>query len=104
MHLAPLLETALERFRLNEEQARVLRRVAAWVDSPEESTTPPTLLVHGVFGAGKSHLLVSVLWYLQRALLGVTRGVMFCKGVVREASGVVRHGVVAWLPPHAADP
>ena len=72
-HLAPLLETALERFRLNEEQARVLRRVAAWVDSPEESTTPPTLLVHGVFGAGKSHLLVSVLWYLQRALLGVTR-------------------------------
>ena len=87
--LAALLKTSFERFRLNPEQAVVLRRVAQWLGYAEPpgatgagggdgdgsgcSVSAPALLVHGVFGAGKSHLLVAILWFLQRALRRANR-------------------------------
>ena len=84
--LRSLFSAALARFTLNAEQAVVLRQVADWfelrghppVGTADDGTDaaaappPPVVLVHGVFGSGKSKLLVAVLWMLQR-LLPATR-------------------------------
>ena len=58
-----ILERAQATFRLNEEQAAVLTSVSKWFTCTGEAskgrTSEPVLLVHGVFGAGKSFLLVA---------------------------------------------
>lgn len=81
-----MLATTLERFRLNAEQQTVLEQLAEWLKADlgaaaDRSRRPPcpVLLVHGVFGAGKSHLLVCALWFLQRALRGASRRGRPCK-------------------------
>eukprot|EP00698_Gefionella_okellyi_P025136 TRINITY_DN908_c0_g1_i13.p1 TRINITY_DN908_c0_g1~~TRINITY_DN908_c0_g1_i13.p1 ORF type:complete len:1112 (-),score=206.45 TRINITY_DN908_c0_g1_i13:2216-5551(-) len=50
----------VERYHLNEDQAKVLHDAVGWFDTLDSSAsfTTPVLLVHGVFGAGKSHLMV----------------------------------------------
>ncbi|ORZ23830.1 AAA domain-domain-containing protein [Lobosporangium transversale] len=63
------IQDAVERFRLNHEQAAVLRafaqtvvRAPRWVQKPPD--TPPILLVHGVYGAGKSFLIAVLIVFI----------------------------------------
>lgn len=78
-----LAEETVAVSQLNPDQAEVLRRVAEWL-APAAGTTraPPVLLAHGVFGAGKSFMLVTILRYLS-ALLGAARVPVSGAGAVR---------------------
>ena len=58
---------------------------------------PPVILVHGVFGAGKSHLLVAMLWFLQRALRGASRHGRPCKVLLAALTNVAVDNVVEGL-------
>ena len=58
---------------------------------------PPVILVHGVFGAGKSHLLVAMLWLLQRALRGASRHGRPCKVLLAALTNVAVDNVVEGL-------
>lgn len=72
--LAPLpntvVDNALREFladhRLNDDQAAVFKRAAAWLKSERDGSAPsePIALVHGVFGSGKSHMLVLLIIFL----------------------------------------
>ena len=59
-----------DRFSLNEEQRTALHRVSQWIIGSDQATneidtTPhPIVLVHGVFGAGKSVLLVAIVLFI----------------------------------------
>ena len=53
--------------RLNDDQAAVIDRLAAWVAAPAPRP-PATVLVHGPFGCGKSALLVAATAFLARKL------------------------------------
>jgi hypothetical protein len=55
------------------------------------------ILVHGVFGAGKSHLLVAMLWFLQRALRGASRHGRPCKVLLAALTNVAVDNVVEGL-------
>lgn len=58
-----LIEETITEHSLNDDQADVLRSLLPWFQSP---CTEPVRLVHGVFGAGKSHLLVVIILFLAR--------------------------------------
>lgn len=81
--LHAIVEESVQRYSLNDDQATVLRSLASWCApnhasehpcasltiSPTRfrpSCTDPVRLVHGVFGAGKSHLLVVIILCLSR--------------------------------------
>eukprot|EP00887_Chlorella_sp_A99_P002672 scaffold6.g2672.t1 len=55
-------DTVIRRFSLNQEQAEVVRSVAAWCQPGGGGS--PICLVHGPFGSGKSTLLVALLHFL----------------------------------------
>ena len=61
---------AIEDGRLNEDQAIALKSCAHWLhaidddDNSSSSSPPPILLVHGVFGSGKSHAMCIILKFL----------------------------------------
>jgi hypothetical protein len=66
---------AIQEGRLNEDQAQVLRSCALWLkalddddynngDCSNKMPSPPILLVHGVFGSGKSHAMCVILRFL----------------------------------------
>ena len=63
-------EEIVERFGLNEDQIKVLWRCASWLAPPEEDLDlngrrdRECVLVHGVFGSGKSYLLVALVIFL----------------------------------------
>ena len=106
-----LLAETLARFRLNPEQEAVLRQVAAWLpggaSSTSSPTAPPVVLVHGVFGAGKSHLLVCVLSFLQRALIGAARNGKPIKVLLAAMTNVAVDNVLEGLiarAPEGSDP
>ncbi|GAQ88406.1 RNA helicase nonsense mRNA reducing factor [Klebsormidium nitens] len=67
---AMLALRTVERFRLNEDQAAVLRRCASWYDRDQltgdsrKAFNPALCLVHGTFGSGKSTLLVALIFFL----------------------------------------
>jgi len=78
-----LLLAAVAEFRLNQDQAEVLRCVVGWFGPAAQGSgtagptgggaggggsSPPVVLVHGAFGAGKSHLLAAALWLIRRLL------------------------------------
>ena len=50
----------LDYFYLNDDQTAVLRRVSDWFIAPSTRTSD-VIVVHGVFGSGKSHALAAVL-------------------------------------------
>lgn len=54
-------------FGLNSDQQQVVRRVGAWFRSGRDAAGP-VVLVHGVFGSGKSHLLAAVCLLLSTLL------------------------------------
>eukprot|EP00940_MAST-03C_sp_MAST-3C-sp2_P002735 g2735.t1 len=63
-------------FGLNEEQSSVIRIVASWFRSDGDGSRSTSCssrfaLTHGIFGSGKSHLLVAVVHMLHR--IGVAR-------------------------------
>ncbi|KAK3818037.1 MAG: hypothetical protein JOS17DRAFT_387115 [Linnemannia elongata] len=67
------LQDTIEKYVLNYEQATVLRsfahtvvRAPGW--SPSSSEPPPILLVHGVFGAGKSFLIAVLIVFIDTLL------------------------------------
>jgi hypothetical protein len=69
LRLAPSVHTDLQQFiddyHLNTDQAEVFRRVATWFQLPKANVPPqPIVLVHGVFGSGKSHMLVILIMFL----------------------------------------
>jgi AAA domain/DNA helicase ZGRF1-like, N-terminal domain/GRF zinc finger len=75
--LAALERDVVERFRLNADQARVLRDCARWLSASDASAdvhiecatdAPPVVMVHGVFGSGKSYLTVALIHFLSSAL------------------------------------
>eukprot|EP01028_Stygiella_incarcerata_P006999 TRINITY_DN28518_c0_g1_i3.p1 TRINITY_DN28518_c0_g1~~TRINITY_DN28518_c0_g1_i3.p1 ORF type:complete len:678 (+),score=175.00 TRINITY_DN28518_c0_g1_i3:1051-3084(+) len=53
-----------ENYHLNDEQKDVLRYVASWYSEQASERKPPVLLVQGVFGSGKSHLLIALLAFM----------------------------------------
>jgi hypothetical protein len=53
------LRTIFGRFKLNDDQASVIRSAVDWFRPG--GTTPSAVLVHGVFGAGKTHTLVALI-------------------------------------------
>ena len=60
-------EAIITQFKLNPEQAQVLRHVATWATTPSPAANKnnsPVCLVFGPFGCGKSTLLVAVLHLL----------------------------------------
>lgn len=65
-------------FGLNDDQRGVLAHCAGWLrgGAPEGGARPsgPIALVHGVFGAGKSHLLVAVASCLARLVAALPAG------------------------------
>ena len=60
-------------------------------------------MVHGVFGAGKSHLLVCVLHFLQRALRGATRAGKPIKVLLAALTNVAVDNVLGGLIARAAE-
>lgn len=63
------IQDTIDQYRLNQEQAQVLRdfarmviRAPGWVQKTPDS--PPVLLVHGVFGAGKSFLIAVLIVFI----------------------------------------
>ncbi|KAG7669212.1 hypothetical protein Ndes2526B_g05511 [Nannochloris sp. 'desiccata'] len=62
---AELAEAVIRKFKLNAEQATVVRHVATWANSSiSAEAAPPVCLVFGPFGCGKSSLLIAVLHLL----------------------------------------
>ncbi|WAQ97409.1 ZGRF1-like protein, partial [Mya arenaria] len=65
---APLLEALsseyIEKYHLNVDQAEAMRRVAAMFTRGKSDNVDSVLLIHGVFGAGKSFLLSVVILFL----------------------------------------
>ena len=63
-------EEIINRFRLNGDQMEVLWRCASWLVPPTEELDlsrrrdRECVLVHGVFGSGKSYLLVALVIFL----------------------------------------
>eukprot|EP00474_Spongospora_subterranea_P009706 CRZ10164.1 hypothetical protein [Spongospora subterranea] len=54
-----------KKYALNYDQAFVLGKVSQWFNgSPDSPQKSPFILVHGVFGSGKSHLLAAVIIFL----------------------------------------
>jgi hypothetical protein len=53
-------------YTLNEEQFMVFQQAALWFDAKEQKhlTASPFILVHGVFGSGKSHMLVLLIMFI----------------------------------------
>ena len=86
---------------------QVLLRLADWLRADlgggggggggARRPAPPVILVHGVFGAGKSHLLVAMLWFLQRALRGASRHGRPCKVLLAALTNVAVDNVVEGL-------
>lgn len=70
------METAKDkvvaRFNLNEDQVAVLDHALSWFRAEDDPVSPPpaspVCLVHGVFGSGKSHLLVACVTLLSELL------------------------------------
>jgi len=60
------LKACLESTKLNVDQLEVFKQAALWFDRSHQrnSTTSPFVLVHGVFGSGKSHMLVLLIRFL----------------------------------------
>lgn len=56
----------LETYNLNEDQFSVFKRAALWFDSAHQRhvQTSPFILVHGVFGSGKSFMLVVLIMFI----------------------------------------
>eukprot|EP01105_Mastigella_eilhardi_P021648 TRINITY_DN5269_c0_g1_i1.p1 TRINITY_DN5269_c0_g1~~TRINITY_DN5269_c0_g1_i1.p1 ORF type:complete len:1279 (-),score=230.02 TRINITY_DN5269_c0_g1_i1:22-3858(-) len=69
-HVASVAEEFISAYNLNEDQTTVVRQCAAWFggDSNPAAARGPCLLVHGVFGSGKSFLLSVVVKFLCRVL------------------------------------
>lgn len=65
--VACLLDQVQQEFHLNEDQSKVLCKVADWFES-EGNTAAPLVLCQGVFGSGKSHLVVAIITFLSRVL------------------------------------
>jgi len=95
---------------LNDLPHQVLLRLADWLRAGlggggggggsgggSARPAPPVILVHGVFGAGKSHLLVAMLWFLQRALRGASRHGRPCKVLLAALTNVAVDNVVEGL-------
>jgi len=58
----------ITRFRLNEEQADVVRHISSWPSSPSSpSSSNRIALIHGPFGTGKSSLIVALIHYILEA-------------------------------------
>lgn len=54
-----------KKHNLNQDQTQVLEACIGWFETLDKApTTPPILLVHGVFGSGKSYLLVTLILFL----------------------------------------
>ena len=60
------LQNYLESYKLNEDQFSVFKRAALWFDGrfQKSGTTSPFVLVHGVFGSGKSFMLVALIMFI----------------------------------------
>jgi hypothetical protein len=58
---AELAEAVIQKYKLNTEQAIVVRHVATWSNTHGAAALPPVCLVFGPFGCGKSSLLIAVL-------------------------------------------
>lgn len=57
----------VETYHLNQDQRQVLEACIGWFETKNQSSsTPPIILVHGVFGSGKSFLLVTLILFLVR--------------------------------------
>ncbi|KAG0791661.1 hypothetical protein G6F21_004923 [Rhizopus arrhizus] len=70
---ARLYET-IDRYKLNNDQESVLRRVASSVITApgwNEDTEHPVVLVHGVYGSGKSFLAAVIIIFIQELLEAV---------------------------------
>lgn len=52
-------------FGLNPDQASVLQRVSDWFSSSSINSCDNIVLVHGVFGSGKSHLIVAICVFIK---------------------------------------
>ena len=99
-----LLQQALERFRLNQEQEGVLRHIADWLRRDGiDNKVQPIVSVHGGFGAGKSHLLVCALWFLQRALRGARKAGRSVKVLFAALTNVAVDNVIGGLLRHLDD-
>ena len=51
------MSEVIAQFNLNEEQISVLRKLLSVIRFPEDPGNCPIVLVHGVFGSGKSTLV-----------------------------------------------
>ena len=107
-NLDALLAAALSAFGLNEEQEAVLRGVAEWLRPGPGGGSggggpPSTLLVHGVFGSGKSHLLVCILSFLRDALRGATRGGKPVRVLLAALTNVAVDNVIGALIARSAE-
>lgn len=60
------LKNYLDTYRLNEDQFSVFKRAALWFDGKfqKSETTTPFVLAHGVFGSGKSFMLVALVMFI----------------------------------------
>jgi hypothetical protein len=76
-----ILGEIASKFNLNIDQTEILRSCARWLPCPDEPTSQtvtvagdsPIVLCHGVFGSGKSHVLVAAVMLLCRLLEYNTR-------------------------------
>ncbi|KAH8553357.1 P-loop containing nucleoside triphosphate hydrolase protein [Umbelopsis sp. PMI_123] len=72
------LDETIKRFTLNEDQARVLVATAESIiecpQSPQTEPKSPILLVHGVFGSGKSYLAAVLIIFIQELIDDINSG------------------------------
>ncbi|RUS34730.1 hypothetical protein BC938DRAFT_478851 [Jimgerdemannia flammicorona] len=76
LDVGAMIKDVIREFTLNEDQESALRALArsvivapGWSDGTSQTT--PILLVHGVFGAGKSYLIAVMIIFLQRVAAAV---------------------------------
>lgn len=74
-HAHAIIAAVSSYFRLNEHQCQVLDRIGKWFTEPDDCAND-VILVHGVFGSGKSHLLCAALQLVNLLSKGTVKSLL----------------------------